>query len=303
MIRGITFAEQTFYSKDFAHYMNFFLAGGNGRTKGCAVTNDNTTVTIDKGYFVVHGRLMNVEDKEVIKPSQGFKSGYNRIVYEIDLSKENTITEFKQGAIKVLNNQSLIKQDLDNGGKIFQFPFCNFQWSGNAISNFKVEAPSLVLDDIMADFTANYEQVNNQFRQYFNNQNEQFQAWISQLQSVITNEKDQATQFIDEQKRKILSMVQELEGKNFARVQHNTVSVNTSSWNSTSGVYLKQVSVSGIISSDVVKVDVITTTSNYEKEQEEYGKIFKVESYNGGIKLYAINPIGISLNLTLEVVR
>jgi hypothetical protein len=143
MIRGITFAEQVFYSADFAHYMNFFLNGDSGITNGCGITEDGTKVTIDTGYFVAHGRMLNVETAEVVEASRGFAVGYNRIVYEIDLSKENTVTAFRQGAIRVLNTEELVQENLDAGGKVYQFPFCHFQWSGAAITNFVIDAPAL----------------------------------------------------------------------------------------------------------------------------------------------------------------
>lgn len=143
MIRGITFSEQAFYSKDFAHFQHFFLNGDAGITKGCAVTHDDTTVTIGKGYFIAHGRMMCIEEAETVFASQGFASGYNRIVYEIDLSKENTVTDFRQGYIKVLNSETLVQEDLDGDGNVYQFPFCHFQWSGSAITSFTVDAPTL----------------------------------------------------------------------------------------------------------------------------------------------------------------
>ena len=143
MIRGITFSDQAFYSKDFAHFQHFFLNGDAGITKGCTVTHDDTTVTIGKGYFIAHGRMMCIEEAETVVASQGFASGYNRIVYEIDLSKENTVTDFRQGYIKVLNSETLVQEDLDDGGNVYQFPFCHFQWSGSAITSFTVDAPTL----------------------------------------------------------------------------------------------------------------------------------------------------------------
>ena len=180
MIRGITFAEQVFYSADFAHYMNFFLNGGCGITKGCSITQDGTKVTIGKGYFVAHGRLMNVEVAEVVDATQGFASGYNRIIYEIDLSKENTITDFKQGAIKVIQTEALVQEDLDADGSVYQFPICHFQWSGAAISSFAVDAPTLVLDDVFKQWTDNFDVVNAQFSEWFAAQQADMLAWIDQ---------------------------------------------------------------------------------------------------------------------------
>ena len=153
MIRGITFAEQVFYSADFAHYMNFFLNGDSGITNGCSITEDGTKVTIGTGYFVAHGRMLNVETAEVVEASRGFAHGYNRIVYEIDLSKENTAVDFRQGAIRVLNTEELVQENLDAGGKVYQFPFCHFQWSGAAITDFVIDAPALDTTRV-ATFTA-----------------------------------------------------------------------------------------------------------------------------------------------------
>lgn len=185
MIRGITFSEQTFYSKDFAHFMNFFLNGGVGITKGCSITNDGTKVTIGTGYFVAHGRLMNVEAAEVVEATQGFASGYNRIVYEIDLSKENTILEFRQGYIKVLNTETLVQEDLDAGGTVYQFPLCHFQWSGAAITSFVVDAPTLVLDDIFRQWSDNFTAINAQFDIWFTQQKASVEAWVAQQESTV----------------------------------------------------------------------------------------------------------------------
>ena len=185
MIRGITFSEQTFYSKDFAHYMNFFLNGGVGITKGCSITNDGTKVTIGTGYFVAHGRLMNVEAVEVVEATQGFASGYNRIVYEIDLSKENTILEFRQGAIKVLNTEELVQEDLDADGRVYQFPLCHFQWSGAAITSFVVDAVTLDMDAIFDQWADNYAAINAQFDTWFAQQKASVEEWVAQQKGTV----------------------------------------------------------------------------------------------------------------------
>lgn len=156
MIRGITFSEQEFRSEDFAHFQNFFLNGNHGITKGCIITQDDTSVSIGVGNFLVCGRFIQIEDVETIS-SADFHNGYNRIVFEIDLTKENTVTEFNQGKIRVLPTTDLIQQDLDNGGNIYQFPFCHFNWEGTAISAFGTDAKQLVMADMWADVIATIE--------------------------------------------------------------------------------------------------------------------------------------------------
>lgn len=210
MIRGITFSEQVFYSADFAHYMNFFLNGGVGITKGCSITNDGTKVTIGTGYFVAHGRLMNVEAAEIIEATQGFEKGYNRIVYEIDLSKENTILDFRQGAIRVLQTEALTQEDLDAGGLIYQFPLCHFQWSGAAITGFVVDAPTLVLDDIMAQWSDNYTAINQQFDVWFSQQKNSF---TSQMEQQI----DDTAAWAQQKKQVVNDLIAALESGGFEK--------------------------------------------------------------------------------------
>lgn len=184
MIRGITFDEQVFRSEDFAHYMNFFLGDSSGITKGCSITNDGKNVTIGRGYFFVKGRFLQVEDPEVISGSM-FSSGYNRIVYEIDLSKENTEVDFLQGYVKILNTSALTQENLDGDGKVYQFPFCHFNWDGT-ISSFVIDAPTLALDNIMAQIEANFETVKNEFETWFGNEQDDMSAWVAQQKSTLT---------------------------------------------------------------------------------------------------------------------
>lgn len=231
MIRGITFSEQMFYSADFAHFMNTFLCGGVGITKGCACTNDGTKVTIGKGYFVAHGRLMNVESAEVIDATKGFQSGYNRIVYEIDLSKENTILEFRQGAIKVLQTETLVQQDLDADGSVYQFPFCHFQWSGTAITSFIVDAPALVLDDILDQWSDNYDAVNAQFDTWFNGKK-------SSVESTLDTKITETETWAQQKKQVVNNLIAGLEEGGFEKKSvYSETTLLASNWNATAKTY------------------------------------------------------------------
>ena len=284
MIRGITFSEQMFYSADFAHFMNTFLCGGIGITKGCSCTSDGTKVNIGTGYFVAHGRLMNVESDEVVDATRGFQTGYNRIVYEIDLSKENTILDFRQGAIKVIQTETLIQEDLDATGKVYQFPFCHFQWSGTAITSFVVDAPTLVVDDILGQWSDNYTAIN-----------AQFDIWFAQQKTATTN-------WINQQKPTVEDLIASLEAGGFARTTSYSAAIGTS-WSGSSAPFTQNITVSGILATDEPIVDLVTTTSNYEKEMEEYAKIFKITTSANKITVYATEKTTASIQIKLKVVR
>ena len=73
-----------------------------------------------------------------------------------------------------------------------------------------------------------------------------------------------------------------------------TITLGTS-WSSLT----QSVSVSGITTNHNAILDVVTSTSNYEAQQTEWAKVYKAETYNGGIKFYAKEAT--STALTIQV--
>lgn len=284
MIRGITFSEQMFYSADFAHFQHFWLNGKSGITKGCSITNDGTKVTIGIGYFIVHGRLINVEVAEVVEATHGFASGYNRIVYEIDLSKENTITEFNQGAIKVLHSEALMQQDLDDGGTVYQYPLCHFQWSGNVISDFVVDAAELDWENAFATLEANFGTYEAGFQAWLVKQKDALEAWVLQQETVINQ------------------MIADLQAECFAKTETHNATVGTT-WTAKTGYVQQTVAVQGILATDNPVIDLVTTTDAFKSQQEAWGNVFKVTTAANSITLYASEATETEISLQLKVVR
>ena len=61
----------------------------------------------------------------------------------------------------------------------------------------------------------------------------------------------------------------------------------------------QSVAVSGITASHNAILDIVTTTSDFETQQAEWAKVYKAETYEGGIKFYAKEAI--STALTIQV--
>lgn len=61
----------------------------------------------------------------------------------------------------------------------------------------------------------------------------------------------------------------------------------------------QSIPVSGITANDTAILDIITTTSDYETQQAEWAKVYKAETYNGGVKFYAKEAT--TVNLTVQV--
>lgn len=81
-----------------------------------------------------------------------------------------------------------------------------------------------------------------------------------------------------------------------------TFAIGTS-WTGTSAPYTQTITVSGILSTDDPIVDLVTSITNYEKEIEEYAKIFKITTAEGKLTVYATAKTTTALTCKLKVVR
>lgn len=139
MVKGETFNLQLFESEAFRHFINVFTNKESGVTLGCQVTRDTQNITVGQGYFFIQGGLL----RETTGTSNEIPSnaGYYKLVYEIDLSKTNTKDQFNQGSYKFVQSlggyPDLTQEDLDNGGTVYQFPFCQFRITEQGLQDFK----------------------------------------------------------------------------------------------------------------------------------------------------------------------
>lgn len=200
MIRGITFSEQLNTSDDFAHFQNTFLERTNGITKGCEMTTKLESVFIQKGYFIICGRFVRIVGEEEIRSPEVISGQlFCKTVFEVDLNKTNSPSEFKQGYFKVLYNENaypdVVQEDLDNGGTIYQMPWCQYEKRVAGISNFRD------LREII-DLTSVWKAVSNQnvnykreFDDFFGEQAEEIRQMIRDLEnegysSIVVTKKD-----------------------------------------------------------------------------------------------------------------
>lgn len=138
MLKGHVFNLQTFTSEAFAITFDKVLQGRCGILKGCNLSNTNNSVTIADGYFVVRGRPLQIIGNETI--ANITNNGYYSLICEIDLSKTNTVNEFKQGTIKVVYGANsfptLTQQDIIGTGTVYQYEFARFKVENGSITDF-----------------------------------------------------------------------------------------------------------------------------------------------------------------------
>lgn len=162
MVKGQTYSEQAFESSSFRHFINTFLAGESGITKGCEIVQGTTAIDIRPGYFIVMGGLLKEEGTSNTIPGE---AGYYRLVYEVDLSQTNTDTEFNQGNYKFLKGiglyPSLTQEDLENSGNIYQFEFCQFRVTESGIQDFTDMRSFLDFDSIYEEVREKISEIEN----------------------------------------------------------------------------------------------------------------------------------------------
>lgn len=192
--RGVTFNKQTCKSEDDALIFHTFLNGCSGKIKGCAVTYDAHNVYMSTGYFMAYGRLVNIFGAETLTPV-AIPTGtqYNRLVFTIDLSKENTAAEFKQGFFQFLSSYdaypTLTRQDLFNGGTVYQIPIAKFTLTVSGIGNFVEEMGSVSISDVWNTLTQDLAEYRGQFEDFFDTEKTTILQMIADLQAqdFVTN--------------------------------------------------------------------------------------------------------------------
>ena len=106
MLKGHVFSKQIFGNPIFALFINTFLDGKNGVSNnyknGMQVTYNGTNLTINSGAVCIQGRFLEEDTSTTI--SAGTDSSYCKLVIEIDLDKENTESDFVQGAYKIVKS-------------------------------------------------------------------------------------------------------------------------------------------------------------------------------------------------------
>ncbi len=271
MVNGITFSEQLITSANFAHFMYIFLNHANGITKGCDISYEDGNVYIQKGYFMEYGRMVQiVGTEELASPDVVSGQLYCTVVFEIDLSKTNTVEEFKQGYFRTLSSAEgypeLIQEDLDNGGLIYQMPWCQYIKTIEGIGEFRDIREILDMESVWSAVA---------------NQNAKYKAEFDG--------------YFESQKQVVEEMIQELEEQGYVPLVTERgvkyVEVLTDRW-SAEAPYQQTIAVDGVLEVDtpVIKEYIpLGTTAEEEKAiKKAAGMISYIDTGNGEITVTCI---------------
>lgn len=176
MLKGHVFSKQLFGNPIFALFINTFLNGANGVSNnyknGMAVTYNGSTITIDSGAVCIQGRFLEEDSDTTI--SAGTDNAYCKLVIEIDLSKSNTVEEFKQGSYKIVKGTSnyteLVQNDIvKNNTGIYQYELARFRTSAAGISDFQDMRTFLNFDSIYSEIQTEFRTVLQQLQEELEN--------------------------------------------------------------------------------------------------------------------------------------
>lgn len=155
MIKGYVFSNQLASNDVDALVFRKMLDYNNGVLNGMALSNTNTDITVGEGNFLIAGRPVGIVGSETV--TVGTDVAYCKLVLEVDLSKEATISNFEQVSLKIIKSTvsypEETKEDMDNGGQVYQVGLAQFRTTSAGIVEFQDIRP-------MLDFEAIYSQIN-----------------------------------------------------------------------------------------------------------------------------------------------
>lgn len=215
MILGQTYDEQLFKSDMFRLFINTFADSQNGiinyYKESCNLSYTQSTITVADGVFLLQGGMIQVQGNETIQVD--LDNSFCILVFEIDLTKQNTETEFNQGKFKILKGTnssypSLQQDDIvNNSTGIYQMEFARFVANAGGISNFADKRTFI-------DFTTMFENLNTQIDQILQGTNAQvgeiIQNTNTQVGQVVENANTQVEQLLQETNTETSNLLQNL---------------------------------------------------------------------------------------------
>lgn len=175
MLKGHVFKRQIFGNQVCALIFNTFLNGQNGVTNyknQMEITYSRSTLTVQSGIIVIQGRPLEEDTSTDI--TAGTDTAYCKLVIEIDLDKQNTETEFVQGAYKIIKSTNgfpeLTQTDtVKNNSGIYQYELARFRTTSSGITDFQDMRTFIDFESIYGMIKKEFREVLEQLQQELDN--------------------------------------------------------------------------------------------------------------------------------------
>ena len=137
------------------------------------------------------------------------------------------------------------------------------------------------------DTTTIYKQVQADLKDFKDTEQAEFLSWYENIKNILDENTAGHLQSEIEATNAVVATKQD-------KAIKATITLSTT-WND----LIQNVSVSGVTANHNAILDIVTTTSDFETQQAEWSKVYKAETYDGGIKFYAKEAT--STALTIQV--
>ena len=122
---GLTFPNQNVSSLDDGGFYRSFR--GDGIIQGCEITFTTDSITIQAGWLIAGGRLIQVDGATTFTFEDMITTGYGRLMLQIDTSQASTVEDFAQLSYLFDYSASIdgftapVQEDINlGGGAIYQ---------------------------------------------------------------------------------------------------------------------------------------------------------------------------------------
>lgn len=192
MLKGHVFKQQIFGNQIFALFIDTFLNGNNGISNkyknGMELTFNGSTVTVQSGTVCVGGRFLEEDSSTDI--SAGTDTAYCKLVIELDLDKQNTESDFVQGAYKIIKSTStypeLTQTDIvKNNSGVYQYELARFKTGINGITDFEDKRTFL-------DFESIYAKIKNELQSVLNKNETEYMKMLNSLKEELASVEDES---------------------------------------------------------------------------------------------------------------
>lgn len=138
MLNGLIFDNRRNTAENWGNIFKYLIST-DGIIMGCELSFRENLITISEGYFILQGRIVQIQTEEKIEIDPKLTNGYLRLRYRIDLEKVACADAFLQGYFEEdysdkIAFDELLQENINKTGTLFDIEFAVLE-----ISNGKLQ--------------------------------------------------------------------------------------------------------------------------------------------------------------------
>lgn len=288
--------DRLYDADSFAEWLSHFFTTGVFKEELFVQATEGMKVSVSSGYANINGKVRFFETitNLNIEVANGVYPRIDTVVVERnDTNREITLKVIKGNYSG--NNPEATAPVRTN--VIHQIVLAKIYVGAGATAIYQKDITDTRMDSNLCGYVTatvenlNYDQLMAQWEDYYSkfktNEMADFQAWFENIKNILDENTAGHLQGEIEATNKVVAKKQD-------KIIKTTITLGTT-WTDLT----QSVSVSGITVNHNAILDVVTSTSNYEDVQNEWAKVYKAETYEGGIKFYAKEAT--TVDLTVQV--